>query len=110
MKTSKTVAFNSETEADLYQYANTLVNFSEYVKSKLKEDMQKLDVVPDVKKCIVCNMPNTLLKKTCYNECYEVHRKQLYQEADERKKLDPDYRVKRTKIETKSRARLKTNT
>ena len=44
MKTSKTVAFNSETEADLYQYANTLVNFSEYVKSKLKEDMQKLDV------------------------------------------------------------------
>ena len=63
MKTSKTVAFNSETEADLYQYANTLVNFSEYVKSKLKEDMQKLDVVPDVKKCIVCNMPNTLLKK-----------------------------------------------
>ena len=40
-------------------------------------------------------MPNTLLKKTCSNECYEVHRKQLYQEADERKKLDPDYISKR---------------
>ncbi|MEG2635530.1 MAG: hypothetical protein RSA09_03240 [Acinetobacter sp.] len=107
MKTSKTVAFSTETESDLYSYANSIVNFSEYVKSKLKEDLQKLDEAPTYKRCIICNMQNTTLKRTCSAECYEVHRKQLYKEADERKKLNPNFRKKRTEIELKSKARSK---
>lgn len=95
MKTSKTVAFSTETESDLYNYANTMVNFSEYVKTKLKEDLEKLDEAPSFKKCIVCNMQNTTLKRTCSDKCHEVHRKQLYKEADERKKLKPKLRKKR---------------
>lgn len=94
MKTNKTVAFSTETESDLYNYANTMVNFSEYVKSKLKEDLHKLDEVPTFKKCIICNMQNTTLKRTCSEKCYEAHRKQLYKEADERKKLNPNFRKK----------------
>lgn len=97
MKTSKTVAFSTDTESDLYNFANTMVNFSEYVKTKLKEDLEKLDEVPTSKKCIVCNMPNITLKRTCSDKCYEAHRKQLYKEADERKKLKPDFRKKRSK-------------
>lgn len=103
MRSIKTVSFNSNTEEDLWTYANSMINFSEYVKLKMREDLLKLDEPPAFKKCIICGSLNPTLKKTCSDECYKIHRLQLYAKADERKKLDPNYREKRREIERRSK-------
>lgn len=39
----KTVSFNIETEAELLAFANTIPDFSGWIKQKLKEEMQTKD-------------------------------------------------------------------